>query len=470
MVMLTRRQILEVLGAGALAGRARAAAPLPALAHRTLGRTGRWVTPFGLGGQGALQFPASEAESVDIIVRAIELGVNYLDSANAYGPSQSLYGQAFWKLRITPGHPDHEPALRERLFIASKTGQRYAFDRSRPQAATAVSELRRSLTQMFGDGQGWVPDNAYLDLIQIHNLTTQQQVDQIYEALELRGGKMPDRIGALAGLLDYRDGTNFTGLNPEYRRWVRHIGITGHLSSPVLMYAIQRDELNILDTLLVALNANDRRYLSHQYNVIPPALAKGMGIIAMKIFSAGGIYTGMQRQPRQTGELIRTVGVPGGVDSADLIRYPLSVPGVAVAIAGVARVDRERPENDQIAHNLAAAVQDRASEAERQRIESAVAERHGTGTNYFQEAARGLVHPPPPKVEQDGDRVWVRWTTGFAAGEPIRSYKIYSGPELRAWVPFRPQTSSAPLSLPLPSYMVGDEPVRVEASTERPPW
>ena len=468
--MMTRRQLLEIFGAGLLAGRARAAPPPAALAHRTLGRTGRWVTPFGLGGQAALQFPTSEEESVDIIVRAIELGINYLDTANAYGPSQSLYGRAFWKLRITPGHPDYDAALRERLFITSKTGQRYAYDRSRPQAATAVSDLKRALTQMFGDGQGWIPDGAYLDLFQIHNLTTEEQVEQIYEALELRGGKMPDRIGALAGLLDYRDGTNFTGLNPEYRRFIRHIGITGHLSSPVLMKAIQRDELNILDTLLVALNANDRQYLSHQYNVIPVARAKGMGIIAMKVFCAGGIYTGMQRQPREASELIRTVGVPGGVDSADLIRYPLSVPGVAVVIAGVSRVDRERPENDQLACNLAAAVMDVPSEAERRRIESAVAERHGTRTNYFQEASRGLVHPPPPQVEQDGDRVWIRWTTGLAGSEPIRSYKIYSGQDLRAWIPFRPQTTTAPLSLPLPSYMVGDDPVRVEASTELPPW
>jgi len=467
--MLTRRDLVSVLGAAALAGKAKAAPPPAALAHRALGRTGRWVTPYGLGGQAALQFPTSEEESADIIVRAIELGVNYLDCANAYGPSQSLYGQAFWKLRITPGHPDYDAALRESLFIASKTAQRYALDRSRPQAATAITDLRRSLTQMFGDGQGWVPDGAYLDLYQIHNLTSEQQVDQIYEALELRGGKMPDRIGALAGLLDYRDGTNFTGLNPECRRWIRHIGITGHLSSPVLMKAIQRDELNILDTLLVALNANDRHYLSHQYNVIPVARAKGMGIIAMKVFSAGGIYTGMQRQPREAAELIRTVSVPGGVDSADLIRYPLSVPGVAVVIAGVSHIDRQRPENDQIAYNLAAAVMDRASERERERIEQAVAARHGTGTNYFQDPSRGLVHPPAPQVERDGDRVWIRWTTGLAGSEPIRSYKIYSGPDLRAWIPFRPQISTAPLSLPLPSYLVGDE-VRVEASTELPPW
>lgn len=468
--MISRRQIFRVLGGATLAGRARAAAPNPPLTHRTLGRTGRWVTPFALGGQASLQFPSADVDSADIIVRAIELGVNYLDSANAYGPSQSFYGQAFWKLRITPGHPEHDAALRERLWINTKTTRRYALDKSRPRDVTAVDELKRSLTLMFGDGQDWIPDGAYLDCIQIHNLTSQQQVDQIYEALELRGGSMPDRIGALAGLLDFRDGTNHTGLNPEGRRYVRHIGITGHQNSPVLMNAIQRDELNILDTLLVALNANDRRYLSHQYNAVPVARAKGMGIIAMKVFSAGGIYTGMPRQPREASELLMTVGSPGGVDSADLIRYPLSVPGVACLVAGIGRVDRDRPENDQLVYNLTAAVMDPASESERRRIEDAVAERHGTTTNYFQDPSRGLVHPPEPKIERDGERVFVRWTTGFAADEPIRSYKIYSGDQLLAWVPFRPQATTAPLSLPLPGSMAGDGPVRVEASTEWPPW
>ncbi len=467
--MISRRCIFQLLGATALAGKARAATSNPALTHRTLGRTGRWVTPFGLGGQASLQFAGAVPDASDNVVRAIELGVNYLDTANAYGASQSFYGQAMWKLRLTPGHPDYDAAGRESLYIASKTGQRYAFDRSRPTAATAVTELKRSLAVMFGDGQNWIPDGAYLDAIQIHNLTSLQQVDQIYEGLDSRGGKMPDRIGALAGLLDYRDGTNHTGLNPEQRRFVRHIGITGHQSSQVLMNAIQRDELNILDTVLVALNANDRRYFAHQYNVIPLARAKGMGVIAMKIFSAGGIYTGMQRQPREASELIMTVSSPGGVDSADLIRYPASIPGVSVVIAGIGRIDREQPEKDQLAYNLTAAVLDPASEAGRGRIEDAVADRHGTTTNYFQDNARGLIHPPAPKLDRDGDRVWVRWTTGYAAGEPIRSYKIYSGDNLRAWVPFRPQLTTAPLSLPLAAELLGDT-ARVEASTELPPW
>ncbi len=449
--MLPRRAILQLLGSAALAGKAAAAA----LTHRTLGRTGRWVTP---------------EESVGIIVRAIELGITYLDTANAYGPSQSLYGQAFWKLAITPGHPDHDPAQRSRLYIASKTGQRFALDKSQRTYNTAVDDLKKSLTTMFGDGKGWIPDNAYLDCIQIHNLTAQSQVDQIYEALDTRGGKMPDRIGALAGLLDYRDGTNYTGLNPGGNRYVRHLGITGHQSSPVLMNAIQRDDLKILDTMLVALNANDRAYSSHQYNAIPAARAKGMGIIAMKLFSAGGIYNGMQRQPQNPSELIRSVGVAGGVESSDLVRYPLSVAGVTTSIVGVSHIDRENPENDQLASNLAAAMMDPASDLERARIESAVSGLHGTKTNYFQDTARGLTQPATPKLESDGERIWVRWQSALAGSDPIRSYSVWVDGRRVAWIPFRPQTTAAGLSLPIPRDLIGNGVVRIEASTELPPW
>ena len=147
--MPTRRQLLQVFGASALAGRLRAGDLLPRFARRTLGRTGRWVSPFGLGGQAALQYPPPDLDSAAIPVRAVELGVNYLDTANAYGPSQANYGEAFRRLSL-------DQAARERLFIASKTGNRYAINPAAPNAATALSDLRRSLTTLFGDGNGHI--------------------------------------------------------------------------------------------------------------------------------------------------------------------------------------------------------------------------------------------------------------------------------------------------------------------------
>lgn len=470
--MYTRRELTRILG-GALVLRPAASASLQAdlvsrMQHRLLGRTGRWVTPLGLGGQASLQWTGQGIDPEDIIVRAVESGVNYLDSANAYGTSQRYYGYAFYRLKVSPSHPEHDAALRERLYIATKTAQRYALNNAQPNASTAVRELRTSLTTLFGDGKGWIPDGAYLDALQMHNVSSDQQVDQIFEGMDDRNNlRKSDRIGALAGLLDFRDGTNYTGLNPEHRHWIRHIGITGHQSSTVLMRALRMDTGNQIDTLLVALNANDRRYCSHQHNVIPVAVAKGMGVIAMKAFADGTFYGKPARFSSTAADVILSVGQAGAVDPADLVRYPVSVPGVTVLITGIGKIDRVDPANDQLVSNLNAALADVATETERRAIEDAVAERHGVATNYFQEK-RALTQPAAPSVERDSGRVTIQWNTALAGADPIRSYQVWSRDRVILTLPFRPQTTLAPLQVSLPSDEAGDGPFRVTPSTDLP--
>ena len=56
--------------------------------------------------------------------------MNYLDSANVYGPSQMNYGEAFRRINLVPGKPGYNAALREHLYIASKTNKRFARDPS----------------------------------------------------------------------------------------------------------------------------------------------------------------------------------------------------------------------------------------------------------------------------------------------------------------------------------------------------
>src|SRR5512143_2870758 len=127
--MATRRQAIAGFGAAALG------ATLPAAGAereqksvvplRTLGRTGRLVTPFGLGGQAALQYDMPNTDPADIVVRAVELGVNYLDTSNMYGDSQLHYGEAFRRLNLVPGKAGYNSTLRESLFLTSKTTQAY---------------------------------------------------------------------------------------------------------------------------------------------------------------------------------------------------------------------------------------------------------------------------------------------------------------------------------------------------------
>src|SRR5260370_34858393 len=66
-----------------------------ALPTRNLGQTGYKVGIFSLGGQAALERPNNQATAVPIVERALDLGVNYLDTSSIYAGPQRLSGSYF---------------------------------------------------------------------------------------------------------------------------------------------------------------------------------------------------------------------------------------------------------------------------------------------------------------------------------------------------------------------------------------
>src|SRR5258707_438860 len=127
---------------------------------RNLGKTGFRVGIFGLGGQGALEKASNESLALQIIQRALELGVNYFDTSAIYG-GPDRWSERYLGKGLT-GSRDH-------VFIATKTKER--------TRDAALKNLDVSLKLL---------DTDYIDTWQLHDVGIQEDIDQIFG----RGGAM----------------------------------------------------------------------------------------------------------------------------------------------------------------------------------------------------------------------------------------------------------------------------------------
>jgi aryl-alcohol dehydrogenase-like predicted oxidoreductase len=237
---LTRRDFVKAGAAGTasmLLYRDIPGSPQPPMPERPFGRTGHRVRLFSLGGQATLERQGTQEESVAIINRAIDLGVNYIDTAAAYGRgvSQTYIGEVM-------------ATRRNEVFLATKT-----HDRTRDGSLRLLDESLRTL------------QTDHLDLWQLHNVRTTEQLDRIFG---------PE--GVMEALLKARD-----------EKTVRFLGITGHFDPAVLMDGITRFDF---DTILMALNPADPHHLPFATELLPLANSKQMGIIAMKIPARGRVF------------------------------------------------------------------------------------------------------------------------------------------------------------------------------------
>lgn len=199
---------------------------------RRLGRTGVDVTILGLGGEGILRTHGYDIQAVELIHRALDLGLNYFESAKAYEGSESYYGKALRERR-------------KQIFLTSKSHAR--------SKKEALLHLHQTLAHMNTD---------HLDLWQIHDVRDNEDIDAIFG---------PN--GALEAFAEAKQ----KGL-------VRFIGVTGHQSPAILKTCIEQFDF---DTVLLPVNAAEPSALSFISEVIPVAVAKGMGIIGMKVYFRG---------------------------------------------------------------------------------------------------------------------------------------------------------------------------------------
>jgi predicted aldo/keto reductase-like oxidoreductase len=291
----SRREFLKTstlvaasVAAGSVAAQATSSNPVPfnpltaeAMPTRNLGRTGHRVGIFSLGGQASIERANNEAVAVPIVERAIDLGINYIDTAAQYGGterwSQRYIGQVM-KTR------------RKEVYLASKTN-----DRSRDGS---LRLLEQSLKLLNTD---------HLDAWQLHHVTTQDDVDQIFA-----------KGGAIEALVQARE-----------QKMVRFLGVTGHADPGVLLQCIERFPF---DQILMAVNAADPHHLSFQEKLLPRAVEKQMGIIGMKIPARGRILASWDPAKGEQHGWEGGAPNPGTLNMREAMYYTLSLPVSTVII------------------------------------------------------------------------------------------------------------------------------------------
>jgi hypothetical protein len=274
-----------------------------ALPTRNLGLTGHKVGVFSLGGQGALERPNNQAVAVPIVERALDLGVNYLDTSSIYG------GPERWSERYIG-----EVMRRRRaaVFLASKTKER--------TRDGSLRMLEESLKLLQTD---------HLDLWQLHDIGLLEDVEAVFA----KGGAMEALRQA------------------QEQKIVRHLGITGHYRPDALAEGIRRFPF---DAILMALNAADQHHFSFVDTLLPLAVEKRMGIIGMKIPARGRLLANWTPPPverqRNSWEGAVIAHTPGPLQMREAMYYALSL-SVSTVIIGCDSV-QQLEENVQLAREF----------------------------------------------------------------------------------------------------------------------
>jgi hypothetical protein len=297
-----------------------------AMPTRNLGRTGWRVAIFGLGGQAALEIRNHDEVAVPIITRALDLGVNYIDTSSIYGGperwSERYVGQVMKKRRAE-------------AFLASKTKER--------TRDASLRMLEKSLKLLETD---------HLDLWQLHDVGTMGEVSQIF-----------GKGGALEALTEARE-----------QRMVRFLGLTGHFRPEPLMEAMRRFPF---DCILMALSAADPHHFSFREKLLPMAVEQQMGIIGMKIPGRGRLLSSWTPPPieeqKRSWEGVVIAAGPGTLQMREALYYTLSHPVSTVVIGcdSIAQLEenvRLAREFTPLSEKQMAALQDKAAPVSKQAL------------------------------------------------------------------------------------------------------
>ena len=262
--------------------------------RRRLGKTDMMASVLGFGGSEIGYERVSRAVVARLLGRALDAGLNVIDTAECYDESETLIGEAVG-------------GRRRDFHLFTKCGHAGGWGRAEWRPAALEKSIERSLRRLRTDA---------VDLIQLHSCSL----------AELRKG---DVIEALE--------------RARERGWARYIGYSG--DGEAARYAVECGRFDVLQT---SVSIADQEALDL---TLPLAASRGMGVIAKRPLanvawqharkpSEPYYQTYWSRLRKLDYEFLRE---PAAAVSTAL-RFTLSMPGVHTAIVGTTRPERW-PEN-----------------------------------------------------------------------------------------------------------------------------
>jgi aryl-alcohol dehydrogenase-like predicted oxidoreductase len=261
--------------------------------RRELGRTGMRVSVLGFGGSEIGFEPAEPSRVRRLLQEALDAGLNVIDTAECYGDSESLVGQAV-------------ADRRQEFHLFTKCGHFEGTGRDDWSVVSLEKSIARSLARLRTD---------HVDLLQLHTCTED----------DLRRGEVIEVIE-----------------RARQRGQTRFIGYSG--DGPAARYAV---ECGRFDTLQTSINVADQEALRL---TLPLALARGVGVIAKRPIANAAWRTGERpanayhhaywdRLRRLDYEFLRR---PLAQSIGTALRFTASLPGVTTLIVGTTQPGRWR--------------------------------------------------------------------------------------------------------------------------------
>jgi len=276
--------VLAAGAATAVAAKTPATQACRTLPRRVLGRTKLEVTCMALGtAPCGMALAITPAQVGEIVKTALDLGVNYIDTAPGYGNAEEGIGPALGKRR-------KQIILGTKVYTDGVAGAEKMFSGS----------LRNLKTD-------------YADLLYFHQIGD-RNVEKARE---------PDGV--------------FTWVLKQKKAGkCRFVGVTCH-NRPGRVAAFL--ETGQIDVLMVPVNFVDDFTYGYETDVLPLARKHNVGIVAMKVFGGparkADNWTERWQDPNNKAHV-------GEKNIEVAIRYALSTPNVATANLGVHNVEQVR--------------------------------------------------------------------------------------------------------------------------------